>query len=117
MMASWRKRGRDTPSGLERPRARAIDWDSRPHADLHQGARADHRRDAEYMAAPDQLPKITIPLSRGSHPYMVRAHWRTQVRCHDGHLAVMKATFPAAAAALQHQPVLTQDAKKALAVD
>ncbi|MCC6002002.1 MAG: hypothetical protein JJU19_14240, partial [Pararhodobacter sp.] len=37
-----------------------------------------HRsRDAEYMAAPDQSPKITDPLSRGSHPYMVQAQWRT----------------------------------------
>jgi hypothetical protein len=27
------------------------------------------------MAAPDQMPKITDPLSRGSHPYMVRDPW------------------------------------------
>ena len=30
------------------------------------------------MAAPDQLPKITTPLSRGSHPYMVRGTMATR---------------------------------------
>jgi hypothetical protein len=35
--------------------------------------RADYRKsDAEYMAAPDQLPNITSLLPRGSHPYRVR---------------------------------------------
>ncbi|WP_206614234.1 hypothetical protein, partial [Paenirhodobacter populi] len=34
-----------------------------PHADVHQGARENRRSDAEYMAAPDQLLKITMPLA------------------------------------------------------
>ena len=43
-------------------------------ANIHQGAWENHRSDAEYMAAPDQMPEVTSPLSRGSHPYTVRGH-------------------------------------------
>jgi transposase len=31
------------------------------------------------MAAPDQSLKITNPLSRGSHPYMVQGRWRASL--------------------------------------
>ena len=44
--------------------------------------RADYRKsDAEYMAAPDQMPNITSLLPRGSHPYMVQGWFGFVRRC------------------------------------
>ena len=62
----------DTLFGPERLKARAIDWDQNDRG-IHQGAQHRCIADAVYMAAPDQMPDLTVsPLPHGRHPYMVR---------------------------------------------
>jgi len=67
----------DTLFGPEGLKARAIDWDQNDRG-IHQGAQHRCIADAVYMAAPDQMPDLTVsPLPHGRHPYMVECAGRT----------------------------------------